>query len=171
MTDEYLMLCVKNEDLNKAAILYERYKRKLYSFFLYRNCQDVQLSEDCVQQVFYRLIKYRSSYKEGTGFKTWLYSIAVNVHQHEYKQQLKLENARSIYPVDEVHTDRNDEYSSLHQALDLLSDAHRELLLMTKFIGLKYEEIAEINNCTVGVIKTRVFRAMKDLREIYFKIT
>ena len=62
MTDEYLMQCVKNGDLDKAAVLYERYKKKLYNFFQYRNFNDAEQSEDCVQQVFYRIIKYRESY-------------------------------------------------------------------------------------------------------------
>ena len=51
MTDEYLMQCVKDEDLDKAAILYERYKKRLYNFFQYRNYNNPELSEDCVQQV------------------------------------------------------------------------------------------------------------------------
>ena len=170
MTDESLMLSVKNDDLDKAAILYERYKKKLYSFFLYKNYNDQERSEDSVQQVFYRMIKYRKSYKEDSNFKTWLYSIANNVHYQEFKQQVQLEDIRASYPINETHTDTNDDHQALHQALNLLAEPHREVLLMSKFWGLKYEEIAEINNCTVGVIKTRVFRALKDLREAYFKI-
>ncbi len=171
MTDEYLMQCVKDEDLEKAAILYERYKKKLYTFFLYRNFNDAELSEDCVQQVFYRIIKYRQSYKTGSSFKSWLYVIAGNVQNHEFKQQVHLENVRALYPEDEVYVGTNDDHRAIHQALNLLPNDHRELLMMSKFLGMKYDEIAERNGCSVGVIKTRVFRAIKNLREAYFKIT
>jgi len=171
MTDEYLMQCVKDEDLDKAAILYERYKKRLYNFFQYKNYNNPELSEDCVQQVFYRMIKYRQTYKTNSSFKSWLYVIARNVQQHEFKQQVKLEDVRAMYPADEVYMGLTDDHRAVHQALNLLPDEHREILLMSKFLGMKYDEIAEINGCTTGVIKTRVFRAIKNLREAYFKIT
>ncbi len=170
MTDESLMLCVKNEDLDKAAILYERYEKKLYQFFIHRNFGDKEASADNVQQVFYRLIKYRNTYKDGANFNVWLYSIASNVQHHDTKQKLRLDTALTDHTMNDSYTQINDEHQALHQALKILPEAHREILMMTKFLDMKYEEIAIINDCSVGVIKTRVFRAMQALRETYFKI-
>ena len=73
MSDEFLMTSVKNGDLDKAAIIYERYKNKLYQFFIHRNYGDKEASADNVQQVFYRLIKYRGTYKDDSGFNSHLY--------------------------------------------------------------------------------------------------
>ncbi len=171
MTDEALMLAVKNEDLDKAAILYERYKKKLYNFFLYKNNGDKEKSEDSVQQVFYRMIKYRQSYKEENNFKVWIYTIAWNIQHQDYKQQVKMDDLRANYQITEEYTPVDDRHQAVQHALKLLPDPYREVLLMSKFLGLKYEEIAEINNCSVGVVKTRVFRAIKSLREVYFKIS
>ena len=95
MTDESLMLCVKNEDLDKAAILYERYKRRLFNFFLYKNNSNKEKSEDCVHQVFYRIIKYRQSYKEDNNFKVWVYTIAWNIQHNDFKQQAKMDDVRA----------------------------------------------------------------------------
>ncbi len=171
MTDESLMLCVKNEDLDKAAILYERYKKRLYNFFLYKNNSNKEKSEDCVHQVFYRMIKYLQSYKEDNNFKVWVYTIAWNIQHNDFKQQAKMDDVRANYQIAEEYTQVDDRHQTIHHALKLLPEPYREVLLMSKFLGLKYEEIAKINNCSVGVIKTRAFRAMQQLREVYFKIS
>jgi RNA polymerase sigma factor (sigma-70 family) len=170
MTDESLMLCVKNHDLDKAAILYERYKKKLYHFFMYKNNNDTDKSEDCVQQVFYRVIKYRQSYGEGNNFRIWVYSIARNIQYQDFKDTVKMNNAHASYQPDEAYIQVNDEHRAMHDALKLIPEQYKEVLVMSRFLGMKYEEIAEIHNCSVGVIKTRVFRAMNSLREAYFKI-
>jgi RNA polymerase sigma factor (sigma-70 family) len=171
MTDESLMLCVKNGDLDKAAILYERYKKKLYHFFLLKNHNDRELSEDGVQQVFYRMIKYRKSYREDNNFSMWIYGIARNIQYQDFNKQVKMNDVHAGYQINEAYTSVNDDHQALQQALQLLPEPYREVLVMSKFLDLKYEEIAEINNCSAGVIKTRVFRAIKSLREVYFKIS
>lgn len=170
MTDEALMFSVKNDDLDKAAIIYERYKQKLFNFFLFKNRLDRELSNDCVQQVFYRMIKYRKSYNEAFEFSKWIYGIAKNVQYQQVNIQQKTAALHSNYPIEETYETRNDDHEALRQAIEKLPEPYRETLLMSKFLHMKYEEIAELNNCTVGVIKTRVFRAVKMLREVYLKI-
>ena len=170
MSDELLMLSVKNGDLDKAAIIYERYKKKLYQFFIHRNYGDKEASADNVQQVFYRLIKYRNSYKEDSNFNTWLYSIASNVRNLDLQQKQRSEAGLTDYKLQESYTPINDEHQALQQAIKALPETHREILMMSKFLDMKYEEIAAINGCSIGVVKTRVFRAMQALREVYFKM-
>jgi len=171
MTDEELMLSVKNGDLDKAAILYERYKNNIYLYMRYRNKNSQERSEDSVQQVFYRLLRYRDSYREGKTFKPWLYGIARNVSHINYKDEAIQEGLRTDYVQDEGYVSFNDEHQAVRCALTLLPEAYREVLMMSKFLDMKYEDIAEVNNCSVGVIKTRVFRALKALKEVYFKIS
>ncbi|MEO8885844.1 MAG: sigma-70 family RNA polymerase sigma factor [Mucilaginibacter sp.] len=170
MSDEFLMLSVKNGDLDKAAIIYGRYKKKLYQFFFHRNYGDKEASADHVQQVFYRLIKYRNSYKEEASFNTWLYSIASNIRYQDIKEKQRMNVGLTDYKIPESYDHINDEHQALHQALKTLPETHREILMMSKFLDMKYDEIATINGCSVGVVKTRVFRAMQALRETYFKI-
>nr|WP_067057830.1 sigma-70 family RNA polymerase sigma factor [Mucilaginibacter sp. L294] len=170
MTDEALMLCIKNDDLDKAAIIYDRYKQKLFNFFLFKNHLNRELSNDSVQQVFYRMIKYRKSYNEVYDFSKWIYGIAKNIHNQDINARKKAESLQSNYRVEEVYEIHNDDHAALRQAIEKLPEPYRETLLMSKFLQMKYEEIAELNNCSVGVIKTRVFRAVKMLREVYLKI-
>lgn len=169
MTDESIMLCVKNGELDKAAILYERYKKKLLRFFLYKN--DKETGEDLVQQVFYRVIKFRQSYKPGSNFKAWIFSIAWNVQNHSYEQRKKMDSLKTNYDKSEGYTQVNDEHQAIQQALKLLGEPHCELILMSKFLGMSHEEIAQALGCSAGAVKTRIFRAMKSLREVYLKIS
>ncbi|MDB5143081.1 MAG: polymerase sigma factor [Mucilaginibacter sp.] len=169
MTDESLMISVKNGDLEKAGILYERYKTRLFQYFIFRTFNDIEVSKDNVQQVFMRLIKYRESYNENGNFKVWLYAIAANVKKSDIEDRLNhrhtsLENALNVSYVTE-----NDNYKLLHEIMEKMPAQYREVLMMSRFWGFKYEEIAEIGQCSVGVIKTRVYRAMQMLREAYLK--
>lgn len=170
MTDESLMLCVKNDDLHKAGILYERYERKIYHYFLYKDKYDTERSQDDTQQVFYRMIRYRKTYKDGSNFSMWIYGIARNIRNDNLRAELKKKDMQFNYPIEETYSPFNDEEQALHQALQMLQEPYREVLVMSKFLGLKYEEIAEMCNCSEGVIKTRVFRAMQYLKDIYLKI-
>ena len=103
----------------------------------------------------------------------WVYGIARNVQFKDFNAQNKISfsNAYADYHVTEVYDPVNDDSQALNQAMLLLPDQHREVLVMSKYLGLKYEEIAALNNCSAGTIKTRVFRAVQNLREIYFKIS
>ncbi|HEY5327553.1 MAG TPA: RNA polymerase sigma factor [Mucilaginibacter sp.] len=170
MTDEALMICIKNDDLEKAGLLYERYKIRLFKYFVYRTFNDQEASKDNVQQVFLRVIKYRKSFKDDGDFKVWLYSIAANVKKKEFISQQQRNNALSAYTVDNSYVTENDNYKLIHEILQRMPVQYREVLTMSKFWGMKYEEIALAQQCSVGVIKTRVYRAVQILRNAYFKL-
>ena len=71
---------------------------------------------------------------------------------------------------EELATDNN-EKALLMKALDALSAEKREALILKRFEGMKYEEIAEITGCNEGTVKARVYWAMKDLTREYRKLT
>lgn len=169
ITDEALMQCVKNDDLDKAAILYERYKKKLYQYFLFKNYHHKEKSEDGVQQSFYRLLKYRKSYKDGSNFKAWLYSIAANINHHHMQEEMRANYLKENLKIATTDYGSNDDYKAIYQIADSLPKKYREALIMSKFWDMKYQEIADYTNCSVNVVKVRVFRAMQILREAYLK--
>jgi RNA polymerase sigma factor (sigma-70 family) len=171
MTDEYLMLCVKTDDLDKAAILYERYKKRLFNYFLCKNNFIKLGCEDAVHQVFFRVIKYRKSFKEDGSFSNWIYGIAKNVLNDVLKDKIGDKNIEISFSGNTHYDSINDDYEALRKSIELLPDSYKEIFLMAKFMDMKYEEIAKIKNCSEGVIKTKVFRAMTALRKIYFKIS
>jgi RNA polymerase sigma factor (sigma-70 family) len=170
MTDEALMICIKDDDLNKVSLLYERYKKKLLQYFAYRSFSDREVSKDLVQQVFLRVIEYRKSFKDDGNFKVWLYAIASNVSKREIKYQMQRKDSLLAYQADSSYVIENDDYKVIHKILKMMPEHYSEVLIMSKFWGMKYEEIATIKECSIGVIKTRVYRAIQLLKDSYFKL-
>lgn len=168
------MARVRDGDLDPLAVLYERYNRMLYAFF-FKTTLDAQASEDLVHTVFVKIIKYREGYKaeEGT-FATWMFRIAHNAnidHFHSLKyrrHQARLEEI-DVRGKDDPDNDmlRKERSRLVKEALGRLTGPQREVLILSRYQGLKYEEIAGILKCRVGTVKARVFRAVENLRRVY----
>jgi RNA polymerase sigma-70 factor (ECF subfamily) len=108
-------------------------------------------------------------------FQSWIYQLARNVfadHYQSVKRQLvaNVTLANVAEPITESVAEREEQEARLHQSLKLLSDEQRELLLLTRFQQMKYEEVAEILNTTVANVKVKVHRALIKLREHYFQL-
>ena len=167
--DEEFMLQVHNGAVYELAVLFERHHVALFNFF-YRMNGDRSTSEDLVQETFYRILKYRQSYRPGSSFRTWMYQIARNVRADQFNKQrdevdLEQAPAPAVAPVDTVEGPQL--VGHLKQALMQIPDDKRELLILSRFQGLKYEEIARLLNCEVGTVKVRVYRALQELKEAF----
>lgn len=170
MTDESAMNFVVNGDLDKAAILYERYKKPLFNFYL-RFGVERDLSQDLTQQVFYRLLHYRHTFREGYEFRTWIYRIARNIyHDHLKDNSLKNSQLTENLEIYEEDNDDDEQYDLVQLALQKLPDEYREVLQLSRYEEMKYEQISEVLNVSVSVVKVRVHRAIKKLREIYLSL-
>lgn len=168
MTDEQAMRAVASGDLDKAAVLYERYKRPLMGYF-YRQFVNGQHAEDLMQQVFFRIIQYRNSFTEGYVFKPWMFRIARNVFL-DHKNQKTSVGLDEIGEVEEEETYDTEQEEQLHKALAKLPVDYREVILLSRYEELKYDEIAEMLQISVSLVKVRVHRGLKILREIYFQM-
>lgn len=176
MTDEQLMEAVKDGDLQQASLLFDRYHKRLFNY-LVRMTVDRDTAEDLTQNVFVRMIRYRNSYKQGLKFQSWIYQVARNVFSDHY-QATRNEN-RSTMDVERFSDELADVNDSMRQedqerllirSLAMLNDEQRELLVLTRFQHLKYEEVAQLLNTTVANIKVKVHRAIGKLRENYFEL-
>jgi RNA polymerase sigma-70 factor (ECF subfamily) len=169
MTDEQAMQSVKAGDLDKAAILFERYKSRLFNFFL-KFCGDEAQSQDMTQNTFYRLLKYRQSFNEENPFKAWIYQIARNILKDSYKENqtkmIDLKSARMKHDTESEPMVRSEREQLLHNALKKLPDDQREILILSRFEELKYEEIGQILGISVANVKVKAHRAIQKLREI-----
>lgn len=172
------MLKVKRGDLEKLSLLYHRYSRRVFGFF-YRLTGDGATSEDLVQNVFMRILKYKHTYAEDGKFETWIFHMARNIHIDHYKKNSRYswqenmgdwEAKLSDHENAEVETERNDELSMLRQALKSLAPEKRELIEMTRFQKMKYEQVATLLGVTESAIKVRVHRILKELRQSYLKL-
>jgi RNA polymerase sigma-70 factor, ECF subfamily len=177
MTDESIMEAVKNGDLQQATILFERYQKPIFNF-LARMSMDRDTAEDLTQNVFFRMIRYRNSFKDGHKFQSWIYQVARNVFSDHYKKE-KNQRRSDYSDVEKIHdkmpdgqeeTEQWERERLLRLSLQRLSDEQRELLTLTRFQQMRYEEVAELMNTSVGNIKVRVHRAIQKLREHYFEL-
>jgi RNA polymerase sigma-70 factor (ECF subfamily) len=172
------MLKVKNGDIDKMGLLYERYNRQLYRF-LFNMTRQKELSEDMVQNIFLRMLKYPDGFMGFGEFKMWMYHIARNtVYDHFRKVKrtpahsdlTNYENSIDGEQNADVIMEKEQELKMLETAMGKLSDENRELLILCRFQELKYHEIARILNTTEGAVKVRVHRALNQLKSNYMRI-
>jgi RNA polymerase sigma-70 factor (ECF subfamily) len=167
--DEDLMLKVRNGAGETLGVLFDRYHTPLYNFYS-KLTGDRTLSEDLVQEVFLRILKYRQSYQEGTPFRAWIYQIARNARVDHYRKTPKHitfepEMAPAVMPKDSAQ--HSEEAELLHRALMQLPEEKREILILSRFQELKYDEIARLLGCELGTVKTRIHRAIQELRQTF----
>ena len=177
LSDNALMLSVKDGNLDKLGLLFERYKKPLYGFF-YGMTKDADLCEDLVQNVFFRILKYRYLFRGDGDFRTWLFHIARNVnHDHFRKNKFKYKDSLEDWEHQLVSEEnrstqykQEDDLYMLSLAMDRLPEDKKEILLLSKFRDKKYKEIGEILGCSEGAVKVKVFRALQELKEVYQQI-
>ena len=169
------MLKVKNGELEKMGLLFERYKKRIFGFF-YHMEPDRELCEDLVQNTFMRVIKYRSGFQAEGEFRIWLFRIARNVandHFRKSKNRRTAEINEHSESVADSALNREENYAHdeaielLREAMRRLPEDRREVLTLSKIEGLKYKDIGNILDCTENSVKTRVFRALRELRTEY----
>jgi RNA polymerase sigma factor (sigma-70 family) len=174
--DEKLMLQVREGQVQMLAILFERHHVRLFNFFL-RLTADRPLSEDLTQELFLRILKYRHTYRGESKFGTWMYQIARNLHIDH------LRSSHPEMPIDDLYEEKpspqpcpaqkaetQQEADLLARALERLPLRKREVLLLSRFQNLKYQEIASLLECSVENVKVQVHRSLKELRRYYLDL-
>lgn len=172
-TDRELMKAVQNGDLGKLGDLFERHHARIYRFCL-RLTGKAQAAEDLTQETFLRALRYNRTFKGTSEFLPWLYRVARNVCNDHFRRTGVPE-----YGVDELPDVASDERPAaeklelaedsdrLRAALAQLPESRREVLVLSRFEYRKYDEIAQILGCSVGAVKVRAHRGLKQLAEIY----
>jgi RNA polymerase sigma factor (sigma-70 family) len=170
-TDHEIMLAVREGDLDGMSILFRRHGGHLFNFFL-RMTGRRQDSEDLVQEVFLRMLRYRLNYRDDSRFETWMFQIARSARIDAWRKS----RPGAPLPEDGVLSDpspgpediliRKTESETIHRALALLSDDKREVLLLSRFENLGFREIARILGARETTVKVRAHRAVRELGTI-----
>jgi RNA polymerase sigma factor (sigma-70 family) len=174
-TDSALMELVKAGETAQLALLFERHHVALFRYLL-RMTRNRALSEDLVQEVFFRVLKYAKSYDPKHSFGRWLYGMAHNAYRDNRHKtrgeepEVAVPEARSSDPVPEELLAQKQDVLFLEEALLKLPEDKREVLVLSRYQDLRYEDIAAILRCEVGTVKVRVYRALKELRETFHQL-
>lgn len=143
--DNQLMLKVREGEVRQLAPLFERYHKQLYNFYL-RLTQNPALSEDFVQEVFFRIMKYKHTFRGDGQFITWMYHLARNVHiDHskkwgsEFTYDDELHEPKSAEYNPHEMTERNQDLNLLELAMNKLPVEKKEVLILSRYQELKYE--------------------------------
>jgi RNA polymerase sigma factor (sigma-70 family) len=169
LPDAELMRRVREGEVEWLGRLFERHHLRLYRFFL-RSTGRRGASEDLVQEVFVRMLKYSKTYRDEGEFLPWMYTLARNAASDHYRQtmrqplaQAELGEPRSLAPLASESMETSERERQVQQALARLPADRREVLVLSKFERRPYQEIATTLGCTVGAVKVRVHRALKEL--------
>jgi len=167
------MRIVQAGDLSPASEIYDRYSGRIYNFAL-RFLKNSEAAEDATQEVFVKMIRHASQFQGDAKLSTWLFSITANwCRDYLRKADNKSKESDDVLvtlpaPL-ENSPDRNLEQreneARIQRALKALTPEQREAILLSRYQGLSYAEIAQISGCSEGAVKTRVFRAMETLKK------
>jgi RNA polymerase sigma factor (sigma-70 family) len=175
VTDETLMRGVRDGEVAKLGLLFERHHVGLFDFFC-RTLGDRSSAEDLVQEVFIRILKYRRTYRDEGRFQTWMFHIARNVRtDHVRKRRPDQLTADLPEPAtDAGHAtavEAAQDIERLRQALTRLPDDRRELIVLARYRGLSHDEIAAVLRVDAGTVRVRLHRALKELRALVESMT
>jgi len=178
-TDEMLMLQVRGGDVDKLGILFDRHHRTLFDFFA-RTMGSRTVAEDLVQDVFFRILKYSETFRDAESFKAWMFRIARNGLARYYEGQPP-ESApieedgeaapESRGPIPGAALEHEQQTALLERAMLKLDPGKREVLVLSRYQEMSYDEIANVWGCGTGAVKVGAHRALKELREIFLKLS
>ena len=173
LTDGELMTQVRDGDVGKLGILFEKHHRRLFSFFV-RLTGRAPASEDLVQEVFVRMLKYRRTFRAQGEFLPWMFRLARNVAADHFGRKGREtpvpdepQESVSAEPLPPEEMERAEAARLLRAALERLPVEKREVLVLSRFGDLRYDQIAALLGTSEGAVKVRVHRALKQLRQAY----
>jgi RNA polymerase sigma-70 factor (ECF subfamily) len=181
-SDAEVMLRVKAGDDDAFAYLVQKYRRAMVHF-MFRTSRTQAVAEDLAQEVFLRVYRSRQSYEASAKFTTWLYRIATNLainHARDTKNE-RPENMVSVDAKDEEtglgfdvadgslsveqNLVRRERMMAIRAKVLALPEKQRTAVLMHKYQGLDYKQIADVLKISESATKSLLFRAYETLRE------
>jgi RNA polymerase sigma-70 factor (ECF subfamily) len=174
--DSAVVTAFLNGEERAFSELVERYQTRLLNF-IYRTIGDRDRAEDLVQEVFIRVYRHLHRFDRSKKFSTWAYTIASNLAKNELRnrsrnplvlfQTMQGASEDEDRPLQfEDSTSRPDDMYRKRHLRELVEDTvaklpehHRQVFVLRELEGKSYEEIAEITDCNLGTVKSRLNRA------------
>ena len=183
--DLALVRRAKKGDYRAFDLLVLKYQSRIVSI-AFKFVKEIHLAEDISQEDFIKAYRSIDSFREESAFYTWLYRITANTA----KNYLVSKGRRKESSISEMNISENEDFfelpsndspeqilmaqslkDTIYDALSGLPEDTRTALSLREFEGFNYEEIAEIMNCPVGTVRSRIFRGREALEDLISPIT
>jgi RNA polymerase sigma-70 factor (ECF subfamily) len=166
-TDEQLMVAFARGQVDAFNELFARHKQPLFGFFR-RRLDNTPLAEELTQETFLAVLRGTARYEATALFRTWLYSIGFRILQaHRRKAAFRSMFTAAAPPHREpAGPDHLDKDVLLRHSVAKLDRIDREVLLLREFEQLSYAEIATLLRVPVNTVRSRLFRARQQLRNL-----
>jgi RNA polymerase sigma-70 factor (ECF subfamily) len=182
LSDAEVMLRAGSDDAAAFDYLAVKFHRPMIAF-MYRMCRNQALAEELAQEVFLRVYRSRKSYAAEAKFTTWLYRIATNLAVNHARDH-KVERSGKVVSLDEPDEEtgttldvadaslnaeqqilRRERLEAIKKHILALPEKQRAAVLMHKYDGMDYREIAAVLKLSESATKSLLFRAYEALRE------
>lgn len=188
VSDEELMMRCRNDDISAFELLVSRYKDSIINFINY-SIRDYHQAEDLAQETFLRVFKNADRYTPKSYFKNWLYKIASNLCKNKIRDRKR----HGLTSLDNLITDEDDKLISsavltdhshvpdflyeekeqkrlIKQAIDKLPKNQKLAIIMVTYQNLRYDEISYALDCSLSAVKSLIYRARQNLKEILIEL-
>ena len=173
---------VKKGDVKAFDILVVKYQDRLV-YSVYKFCNDFDLSQDIAQEAFVKAFRNINKFRGDSSFYTWIYRIAINTAKNYFSNKSRgaetynediLDNALSDMSLNSDNPETllaaEEMKDAINQAFQNLPDEIRSTLSLREYDGLSYEEIAKVQNCPIGTVRSRIFKGRELINETFSKL-
>jgi len=181
LVDQKLVVKAQRGDKRAFGILVEKYHKKL-TRLLSRMVRDQSEIEDIVQDSFVKAYRAINNFRGDSAFYTWLYRIGINTAKNHLvslgrrpkaMNEVEIEDVENFEDGDELRSIETPEntmmtkeiVATVNDTIEGLPDELKEAISLREMDGLSYEEIAELMQCPIGTVRSRIFRAREAIAE------
>ncbi len=168
LSDEELMVRYQGGDEAAFEEIYGRYGKKIYGFIM-RRLTNPDTSAELFQETFLRLHRGRDLYRPDMPFKPWLYTIANNLVRDRFKAKqpkiTELPEGENRESATGAVPDGSHSLLSFKEAFARLTEDQKEALILSRFQGLKYEQIGTVMEKSTEAVNQLIQRALRQLRK------
>jgi len=170
-SDEELMALIQKKDEKAFEELYTRYAKKMFLFFYRMLGRSRDTANDFLQDLFLKVVENPGAFDTEKKFSTWFYTVAANMCKNEYKKNSARDTtvrmtARTKIPLTESRhneIDLNSFTEELYAHLNEMDGKHKSAFILRYANNLDIKEIAAIEQCPEGTVKSRIFYTIKHL--------
>lgn len=172
--DQVLVDKVLGGDNRAFEKLVEKYKKRIY-YLAYKMTRDHDSADELAQESFVKAYQALSRFKRGYSFYTWIYRICVNLSINFLKREKNSVSTDFISDKDLLHFSRSvsnqlesmiasEQAAIVKEALEMIPPDQKAVFILKTYENMTYEQMAEVMNCSVGTVMSRLYRARHKLR-------